>query len=122
MFDRFARSGAALIDPAPVTRDIGSLQAVIADVNAFTSKSLAHRDDKVGPDAPSAPTITWADLDAAIDKIGTIHKKYYTLAHPGEALGSLTPLQSLEWTQLCQAAWMPPGFRVPDDLDFDPPT
>lgn len=120
MFGRFAQPGAAFIDASLVRQDIDDLRAVVADVNAFTTKVLAHRDDRIGRCAPSLPPITWADLDAAIDAVGTIHKKYYSLRYPGEALGSLTPLKTREWTRLFDAAWMPPAFEVPSDLDFNP--
>ena len=46
--------------------------------------------------------------------------KYYWLRHPGEALGALTPLKSPSWIQMFETAWMPPGFTLPDDLDFEP--
>jgi hypothetical protein len=120
MFGRFAQPGAAFIDPALVTQDIAALRAIIVDVNAFTTKVLAHRDDSVGRSEPSLPPITWADLDAAIDAVGTIHKKYYSLCYPGEALGSLTPLKTREWTRLFDTAWMPPGFVAPHEFEFDP--
>jgi hypothetical protein len=120
MFGRFAQPGAAFIDPALVTQDIVALRAIIVGVNAFTTKILAHRDDSVGRSAPSLPPITWADLDAAIDAVGTIHKKYYSLCYPGEALGSLTPLKTRERTRLFDTAWMPPGFVAPHEFEFDP--
>ena len=37
-------------------------------------------------------------------------------------LGGLTPLISPGWIQMFGTAWMPPGFTLPDDLDFDPAT
>jgi hypothetical protein len=52
--------------------------------------------------------------------VGTIHKKYYSLCYPGEALGSLTPLKTREWTRLFDTAWMPPGFVAPHEFEFDP--
>jgi hypothetical protein len=52
--------------------------------------------------------------------VGTIHKKYYRLCHPGESLGGLTPLISPGWGQMFETAWMPPGFMMPDHFDFDP--
>ena len=60
-------------------------------------------------------------LDAALDAVGGIHKKYYRLRHPGEALGGLTPLVSPGWVQMFQTAWMAPGFALPDWHDLNPP-
>ena len=87
---------------------------MITRVNAYTTKTIAHRDDNPGR-VPAAPPVTWAELDAALDAVGTIYKKYYRLRHPGEALGALTPLKSPGWIQMFQVAWMPPGFIPPDD-------
>ena len=92
---------------------------MITRVNAYTTKTIAHRDDNPGR-VPAAPPVTWAELDAALDAVGTIYKKYYRLRHPGEALGALTPLKSPGWIQMLQVAWMPPGFIPPDDIDFEP--
>jgi hypothetical protein len=60
------------------------------------------------------------DANPAVARNGRFYKKYYRLRHPGEALGALTPLKSPGWIQLFQPAWMPPGFIMPDDLDFEP--
>jgi hypothetical protein len=120
-FDIFAAPGQPFIDATRVTKDIAALEAVISRVNAYTTKSIAHRDDK--PDLillPAAPPVTWAELDAALDAVGGIYKKYYRLRHPGEVLGALTPLISPGWIQMFQTAWMPIGFTPPDDLDFEP--
>jgi hypothetical protein len=118
-FGIFAAPGQPFIEAARVKADITALEAVIARVNAYTTKTIAHRDDAPGP-VPAAPPVTWAELDAALDAVGAIYKKYYRLRHPGEALGALTPLKPPAWIQMFQVAWMPPGFIPPDDLDFEP--
>jgi hypothetical protein len=120
MFDRFADPGAPFISSARVGQDIATLAAVTEKVNAFTTKTLAHRDDRITAKMPPLQPITWHDLDDTIDTVGRIHKKYYSLRHPGESLGSLTPFKSLEWLQMFEIAWMPPGFTAPDELDNDP--
>lgn len=118
-FRIFAAPGQPFIDAARVKQDITALQAVISRVNDYTTKTIAHRDDRLRG-APAAPPVTWAELDAALDTVGTIYKKYYRLRHPGEALGALTPLISPGWIRLFQTAWMPPSFTPPTDLDFEP--
>lgn len=120
MFDRFADPGAPFINSAQVRQDIVTLTAVTETVNAFTTKTLAHRDDRITARTPPPQPITWHELDDAIDTVGRIHKKYYSLRHPGESLGSLTPLKSLEWLRMFETAWMSPEFAVPDDLDNNP--
>ena len=82
-------------------------------------QTIAHGDDNPSR-VPAGPPVTRAELDAALDAVGDICKKYCRLCHPGEALGALTPLKSLSWIQIFQTAWMPPGFTLPDDLDCEP--
>jgi hypothetical protein len=118
-FNRFTVPGQPFIDAAPVRQDITALDAVISRVNTYTTKTIAHRDDTLSR-VPATLAVTWAELDAAVDAVGNIYKKYYRLRHPGEALGALTPLRPPGWIQMFQTAWMPPGFTLPGDLGFEP--
>jgi hypothetical protein len=118
-FNQFAALGKPFADSGLVRNDLAELEAIIAGANGYTSKVLAHRDDKIGHEAPSAPPVTWDELDAAVNAIGAIHKKYYRLRNPGQMLGSLTPVISPGWVRMFETAWMPPGFRLPDDLLFE---
>jgi hypothetical protein len=119
LFNRFAGPTQPFIDSGLVQKDIAVLEAVIDRVNSYTNKALAHRDDSVRS-GPPPPVITWAHLDDAIDTVGRIHKKYFSLCHPGETLGILTPLISPGWIQIFGTAWMPPGFAMPGALSFEP--
>jgi hypothetical protein len=119
VFNRFADPGEPFINRARVRQDIAELKAVIDRVNTFTTKTRAHRDARINPAVPPLLPITWIDLDTAIDAVGWIIKKYYSLCHPGESLSLLTPLKTPLWTQMFQAAWMPPGFALPGVLDND---
>jgi hypothetical protein len=120
-FNIFASPGDLFIDAARVREDLATLRVLIDRVNAYTNKAIAHRDDDIRGGAPSLSPVTWAELDAALDAVGGIHKKYYRLRHPGEALGGLTPLVSPGWVQMFQTAWMAPGFALPDWHDLNPP-
>ena len=119
LFNRFAGPTKPFIDSGLVREDIDALDAVIERVNQYTNKVLAHRDDSVRG-GPPPPVITWADLDDAIDRVGKIHKKYYSLCHPGETLSIITPLISPGWMQMFREAWMPPGFTQPRVFSFEP--
>jgi hypothetical protein len=118
-FNIFAVPGQPFIDAALVTKDITELKSVIRRVNDYTNKAIAHRDDDPRG-TPAGQAVTWSELDAALDAVGNIYKKYYRLRHAGEALGILTPLKSPGWIQMFQTAWMPPGFIPPGDLSFEP--
>lgn len=84
---------------------------MISRVNAYTSKAIAYRDDDP-QGLPAGLAVTWSELDAALDAVGSIYKKYYRLRHAGESLGILTPLKSPGWIQMFETAWMPPGFTL----------
>jgi len=68
-FDIFAVSGQPFIDAARVRQDIIVLEAVISRVNAYTTKTIAHRDDNLHR-VPGVLPITWDELDAALDAVG----------------------------------------------------
>jgi hypothetical protein len=118
-FNIFAVPGQPFIDSVRVRQDITELDAVIHRVNTYTSKAIAHRDGNP-QGAPAGLAVTWGELDAALDAVGNIYKKYYRLRHAGEALGILTPLKSPGWIQMFETAWMPPDFNLPHDLSFEP--
>ena len=109
-FNIFAAPGQPFIDSARVRQDITALDAVISRVNTYTSKAIAHRDDtrrECPWGVPVGLAVTRGELDAAVDAVGNIYKKYYRLRHAGEALGILTPLKSPGWIQMFETAWMP---------------
>jgi hypothetical protein len=118
-FNLFAGPGDAFIDSALVSKDIAELESVVTRVNAYTSKAIAHRDADISR-AVAAQPVTWAELDATLDAVGMMHRKYYRLRHPGESLGGITPLVSPGWVQMFSTAWMRPGFMLPDHFDFEP--
>ena len=118
-FNIFAPPGQPFIDSAGVRQDITTLDAVINRVNAYTSKAIAHRDDDPHG-LPAGLAVTWGELDAALDAVGNIYKKYHRLRHAGESPGILTPLKSPGWIQMFETAWMPPGFILLHDLSFEP--
>jgi hypothetical protein len=97
LFGRFAASGAAFIDATRVRNDIDNLKAVIDRVNRYTTTVIAHRDAAVAKGATPCEAITCGDLDNAINTIGAVHARYYTLCHPGESLAILTPFAPLTW-------------------------
>jgi hypothetical protein len=53
-FNIFAAPGQPIIDAARVKADVTALEVVIARVNAYITKTIAHRDDALGPGARGA--------------------------------------------------------------------
>lgn len=111
-FDQFAGPGKAFVDPALVKLDLERLSTAVEKAETYTNKVLAHRDD-VTSGTMAATHLTWGDLDSAINMIGEIHKKYYTLRHPATMLGTLTPLAPLGWDTMFETPWKPVGFVPP---------
>jgi hypothetical protein len=119
-FGIFAAPGAQFIDAARVKHDLDALEDVIRQVNAYTSSNIAHRDDTMGRSRPAVLPVTWGQLDAALDVVGSIHMKYFRLRHPGESLGRLPPLVSPGWVHMFATAWMPEGSDFPVVDVFEP--
>jgi len=120
VFDIFAAPGAQFIDAARVTDDLAALEAVISKVNEYTSRNIVHRDDTIRESRPAVPPVTWGQLDAALDAVGSIHMKYLRLRYPGESLGTITPIVSPGWVQMFATAWMPEGSDFPVANAFEP--
>lgn len=121
LFDQFADRGKPYIDISRVTADIVTLTGVIDRVKTYTNKVVAHREAKISIGTTTTLPITWDELDDALNNIGAIHAKYYSLSHPGEIHPILTPYTPPTWMNMFATAWMPPRFTPPQNLDNNPP-
>lgn len=121
LFNQFADRGKAYIDIGRVTADIARLTGVIDRVKTYTNKVIAHREAKITVGATTALPIIWDELDDALNNIGAIHAKYYSLSRPGQTHPILTPYIPPMWMHMFGTAWMSPGFTPPDYLDNNPP-
>ncbi|MGW2989759.1 hypothetical protein [Streptomyces goshikiensis] len=114
-FDEFAASGQAPeIDPDKVQKDIDRLLDAAKTTRLYTNKIVAHRDHK-----HAEITLPWVDLDTALNTVGDVLKRYFTLRNPPEIKGSLTPELPLGWERPYQAAWCPPGYMPPRAKSLD---
>jgi len=88
-FDTFAPAGLAHVEPRLITADIGALRSIADPVREYVNKVLAHRERAIGGQ-PLAIELTFDDMNAALDEVGRITRRYYSLRHPGMTLAGMT--------------------------------
>ncbi|MGZ4408513.1 MAG: hypothetical protein ACXVHB_28915, partial [Solirubrobacteraceae bacterium] len=94
-----AGNGSDVIDPARTRADLDRLGEIAKPVVRFVNKAVAHTDeDELG----SAPT--YKDLNAVIDEVGDLLKKYSSLL-TATIVGALTPVHQQEWRAAFRVAW-----------------
>ncbi|MFJ7911395.1 hypothetical protein [Kitasatospora sp. NPDC096204] len=105
-YDDFALApGTACLDQDRIEADLAALHAAAETTRYYTNKIIAHRqitDEKI--------TLSWFDLNRALNTVGGVLKRYYRLRHPGSSLGNLGVDLPLGWEQPFRAAWCPEDF------------
>jgi len=98
-FDQFAPNGAPYLDPTIVQGDLNQLLATRRQVGDWINKLIAHRDEKIAlGKTANLPTLTWAELDAAVDLLGETLKRYELLLNQRGLVGTEPVVQEpLEW-------------------------
>ena len=98
-YDRFAESGNDVIDPARTKADLDRLREIAKPVVKFVNKAVAHTDEQA-----LGSTSTYAELNAVIDELGELLKKYSSLL-TATIFGALVPVHQQEWRQAFRVAW-----------------
>jgi hypothetical protein len=98
-YNRFAGVGNDAIDPAITNADLERLLKIGEPVTTFVNKAVAHTDDEA-----LGSTSTYAELNAAIDELGDLLKKYSSLLLAAIIAG-LVPAHQEEWRQAFRVAW-----------------
>ncbi len=106
-FEIFAEPGQPFVSRAIVEADRDRLMEDAAKAKAVVDKLIAHHQD-VAKLTVALPTITWGELDAAIDTIGELYTKYYRLRYPGQMLSNLEPDLPPGWDRIFETAWKRP--------------
>ena len=99
-FDRLAGPGQHLDRQIP-DRDLAALQRSARDVRVYVDEHLAH--DMAQPRV--APSLTFADMHAAIDSISELFKKYAVLL-TGAWWAELEPVIQGDWKAIFEVAWL----------------
>ncbi len=100
-YDDYVGSGLPLAEM--VQRDLDKLRAAGAAIRHHVNKYVAHTDEHAGP-----PTATYADIDAALDGVTALYRRYSSLI-TGSAPSAMTPTHQFDWTQPFLVAWKPDG-------------
>jgi hypothetical protein len=106
-FDRFAPNGSDHIEPGVVEASLDRLRLATVPVKKYTNQVIAHRQRTNGSVEPVS--VTFGEINHALDELGAIVKHYYSLRHPGSMLASLTPVVGLDFMKMFQSAWFPEG-------------
>lgn len=89
------------IDPNIPTDDLSALTSTAAGISAYVDEYVAHRDARAKGQIP-----TYDDLDAAIDQIGSLYRKYCSLL-TASAMVTLVPVHQDDWLAIFRRAWIP---------------
>lgn len=111
----FAASSGEHIDPDQVHSDLEAVKTATTPARDWVNRRIAHRDQ----DVTTGPiSVTFGDLDAGLDRLGTALKEYWGLFHPAAILQAVTPLPGLGWTEMFAVPWKPPNFASIDAWDL----
>lgn len=98
-FDRFSTEAA--LDPAVPSADLAELESVAEIMRRYVNKAVAHLDQDGLDELP-----TYSDLNAAIDLIGELLRKYTSLLE-ATIIGELEPVIQYDWKAPFRHPWLP---------------
>lgn len=104
-FNEFAAPETGHVDPDLIQRDLDALRAAARTTHKYTDKVIAHRDPRV-----EKISLTWADLDGALNAVGVVFQRYWKLRFPGNSLHRLTPDLPAGWAEPFRKPWCPADF------------
>jgi len=99
-FDAFAGRDVEHLPPAVVSTDLDELAGTAASVKAYVDEYVAHSDARGKAAVPQ-----FADLDAAIDSIGELFKKYHGLL-TASVHTTLVPVLDHDWKAVFRQPWI----------------
>jgi hypothetical protein len=100
-FDKyFAGSTGDHLDPTIPRDDLDSLTTAAASIKSYVDQHIAHSDAKPRPGLP-----TFDDLNAAIDTIGDLFRKYAGLL-TASSYTELVPVHQDDWLAVFRQPWI----------------
>ncbi len=99
-FDKLAGAGGSTVDKRVAEADRDHLWTVAEAAKSVVDQFVAHQAHVTHPEHRGPALITWGELDAAIDTVGELYKKYYRLRYPGILLGNLEPHLPTGWDRI----------------------
>jgi hypothetical protein len=101
-FDSWALDGGSTLDPSIVDADIEHLATMTQKISRWADENVAHNGRK------KSVSVTFGELDAAIEALGELLKKYYGLL-TAALLATPTPSLPLPWKEPFRAALIGPN-------------
>ncbi len=98
------------LDPAMPAADYKELMAAAASVKDYVDKHVAHADQR--PVAAGA-TMTFAQIDDAIDVLGRLFRRYYALFTAADI--KLEPIIQHDWKAVFRVQWLP-DLELPEQM------
>jgi hypothetical protein len=101
-FDQLVGPGLEYLDPTRIDSEISELIDRTNPLTHYVNKRVAHRDRKEFTAIP-----TFRDLNAVIDYLGNLHKRYYTIFRC-LTVHDLLPTWHYDWKEVFQYPWINP--------------
>jgi hypothetical protein len=93
---------------------LSRLKAAARPIRKYTNKVLAHRDRNGDVEKL---TLSWDEINSALDEVGRIMKEFYALRHPTEHLPNVTPIVGLDFVSMFRVPWYSESWRAPSNRD-----
>jgi AbiU2 len=110
--EHFARGTGEHLDPAIPADDAETLKTAAANVRHYVNKHVAHTDEVESVSAAQV-AISLDDVHEAIDTIGDLFRRYYSLL-TCSGFTTLVPVIQDDWLAIFREPWMRDGARVRD--------
>lgn len=104
-FDMLVGEGKDSIEVADVDQDLAELGHLAESCERWADKRIAHHDPGGEPKPP-----TFGDLDAALDVLDRMFKKYY-LYVTADGIASTVPVIQHDWLAVFEQPWLTPAQR-----------
>jgi hypothetical protein len=102
--DEYGGSVGLHLDPAIPAADFDALTTAAAEVKEWVDKHVAHADASA---VPASVTLTLEDVHRAVDVIGELFQRYYTLFTAASMI-ELVPVIQHDWRAVFRQPWMRP--------------
>jgi AbiU2 len=98
-YDRFAGAGNDFIDRERTLDDLRRLEQIAEPIKRYVDRRVAHTDEAELTEVP-----TFAELNAALDELGELLKKY-TLLLEAASLADVSPIHQADWQRAFTVPW-----------------
>ncbi len=113
-FQPFAPFGGDVLDQSMLRANLDELRDAGTAVRNFANRFIAHR-ERLGDAGP--PTLTFEEVDRAVNAIAAVAQRFWSLAHPGTMRAQMTPIVDLTYIAMFQQPWVTDNFTLTQRAD-----